>query len=361
MSDTNQTEKTMPYLSSEDLIHLSQAKRSYHYTTIDTDTAPSSIDTSAISIFQLQSITDMRKAVDDFSKQWSVSQEFMDQHALTYDHMWQRIYLLQYRNQTSTNTLMDREQSIVFLFARTLNYDRYRVRQLDKAATFGNYELCLWLIQTKKLKPSQRTFQRALSSGHLGLCQYLSTRRNIKISKDCFVSAALSGNLDVLKWLYSQRGNLFDESCKVKTAEASAANGHFIIVKWLMDGHINTPSSNLINKAIESGHLKMTKWLIVNNAIAAKQEHLYKAIRRKDPAMFFQIVNHGALKTNDSVLNYAVKYDQIRIVKWLIEKQLLIADQQTLSNAVGETMKTYLTKAIEKNGDIINSAHVISI
>lgn len=346
----------MPYLTSEDLIHLSQAKKSYHYRMIDTNpetnTNPASIDTSAISIFQLQSITDIRTAVNDFTEKWSISQEFIAQHALTQDHIWQRMCFLKQRGLSSINTFIKRDNFVVYLLARTLNCDRYRVRQLDKAATFGNYELCLWLINTKKLKPSHETFQKALSSGHVKLCQYLHTQTN-KITKKCFTFAALSGSVDLLKWLSLQGKDLFDESCKVKTAEISATEGHFNLVKWLVDKQLKTPNSNLISKSIESGHLKMTEWLIVNNAIAAKQEHLHKAIRRKDPAMFFNIINYGALKTTDSMLNYAVKYDQVRIVKWLIEKQLLVADQQILSLATSETMKTYVTQAIEKNNNAI--------
>ena len=211
----------------------------------------------------------------------------------------------------------------------------------------------------------KNTVHFAITSGNLQLLKHLI--ENGASFKDQYAveTAAKRGHLNIVKYLIEEKGMgtqadyLIDEKGlkieNVKLAHSfwyAAMEGHFDVMEYLFEKGVTTISDEAVTNVLDNGNpssLEVVKYLVAKGA-KIDDEALISAINHL-PTSFDAVkylVDEKGVKINNEAVFYAVREQNLDILKYLVEKGAKINDV-TLTE---ESLSRYCLSEAASSGNI---------
>jgi len=125
--------------------------------------------------------------------------------------------------------------------------------------------------------------------------------------------ASKHNHLKVIKWLHINNYN----GCSTFAIDIAACNNYLEIVKFLSNNRLEGCSTNAVDCAAKHGHLDMVKWLYYNRGEGLTTYAIDFAARNGDCKMVHWLYSNTFCGYTDLALLWALKYNHIDMIKLL--------------------------------------------
>ncbi len=219
-------------------------------------------------------------------------------------------------------------------------------KQIDIAAARGNHLTVMQWLHAKDCQFSGGASHAFAIHGNMEALKWM-VKNGIFMGWGTAVGAAMGGNLAVLEWVGADQ---IYEQVVPHVAKGAAISGHLHIIEWLTKHNFPLPMTMMedaaragqlhvlewlwevawkdtnenpwgplvFNAALENGHFVIVKWLLEHGGVLPQDQDTIKAAASSGSLDLLKLVyDTGQYQLDDEVIECAIQSKTLGVLKWV--------------------------------------------